>query len=203
MLGKTHLAVGIAASLVVVHPATLPELVIGLGAASVGAVISDIDVGTTESHRDADIISAMALVAVVAVLVLDKIFNIGVYDILKERSNIARVIVGALAFIGVCAFGKEQPHRSFMHSFLALIILSALVGIILPTAMPYFAVAFISHLATDLFNFKKVRLLYPLKGGVSFHMFHAKGIANSFIFMAGSVVSVAAIVVNVVRLLGR
>jgi inner membrane protein len=90
-----------------------------------------------------------------------------------------------------------------MHSFLALIILSALVGVILPTAMPYFAVAFISHLATDLFNFKRVRLLYPLKGGISFHMFHAKGIANSVIFLAGSVVSVAAVVVNFVRIMGR
>jgi inner membrane protein len=203
MLGKTHLAVGIAASMLVVHPSTLPELVIGVGAAAVGAVISDIDVGTTESHRDADIISTIAVIAVVAVLVLDKVFNIGVYEILKERSNMARVILGALAFIGVCAFGKEQPHRSFMHSFLALIILSALVGVILPTAMPYFAVAFISHLATDLFNFKRVRLLYPLKGGISFHMFHAKGIANSVIFLAGSVVSVAAVVVNFVRIMGR
>jgi inner membrane protein len=203
MLGKTHLAVGIAASMLAVHPSTLPELVIGVGAAAVGAVISDIDVGTTESHRDADIISTIAVVAVVAVLVLDKVFNIGVYEILKERSNMARVILGALAFIGVCAFGKEQPHRSFMHSFLALIILSALVGVILPTAMPYFAVAFISHLATDLFNFKKVRLLYPLKGGISFHMFHAKGIANSVIFLAGSVVSVAAVVMNFARIMGR
>jgi inner membrane protein len=203
MLGKTHLAVGIAASMLAVHPSTLPELVIGVGAAAVGAVISDIDVGTTESHRDADIISTIAVVAVVAVLVLDKVFNIGVYEILKERSNMARVILGALAFIGVCAFGKEQPHRSFMHSFLALIILSALVGVILPTAMPYFAVAFISHLATDLFNFKKVRLLYPLKGGISFHMFHAKGIANSVIFLAGSVVSVVAVVMNFARIMGR
>jgi inner membrane protein len=203
MLGKTHLAVGIAASLVVLHPSTLPELVIGVGAAAVGAVISDIDVGTTESHRDADIISTMALVAVVAVLVLDKIFNIGVYDILKERSNIARVIVGALVFIGVCAFGKEQPHRSFMHSFLALIILSILVGVILPLAMPYFAVAFISHLATDLFNFKRVRLLYPLPGGISFHLFHAKGIANSILFMAGSVVSVAEIAIYLTSILGK
>jgi inner membrane protein len=203
MLGKTHLAVGIAASMLAVHPSTLPELVIGVGAAAVGAVISDIDVGTTESHRDADIISTIAVVAVVAVLVLDKVFNIGVYEILKERSNMARVILGALAFIGVCAFGKEQPHRSFMHSFLALIILSALVGVILPTAMPYFAVAFISHLATDLFNFKRVRLLYPLKGGISFHMFHAKGIANSVIFLAGSVVSVVAVVMNFARIMGR
>lgn len=201
MLGKTHLAVGIAASLAVVHPATIPELVIGLGVAAVGAVISDIDVGTTESHRDANIISAMAFVAVVAVVAADKLFNLGVYEILQERSNLARLIVGALAFIGVCAFGKEQPHRSFMHSFLAMVILSALVGVILPPAMPYFAVAFLSHLITDLFNFKKVRLLYPLKGGVAFHMFHAKGIANSFILLAGSVASVAVIALNAANIL--
>jgi inner membrane protein len=90
-----------------------------------------------------------------------------------------------------------------MHSFLALVILSALIGVILPTAMPYFAVAFLSHLFTDLFNYKKVRLLYPLQGGVSFHMFHAKGMANSILFLAGSVASVAVILIQVVHLLAR
>ena len=60
MLGKTHMAVGVAAAMAVVHPKSLPELVIGLSAAAVGAVISDIDVGTAEAHKDADVIMAMA-----------------------------------------------------------------------------------------------------------------------------------------------
>ena len=54
MLGKTHMAVGVAASLLLLQPRTLPELILGAGAAAVGSVISDIDCGTSESSRRAD-----------------------------------------------------------------------------------------------------------------------------------------------------
>ena len=46
MLGKTHMAVGVASSLLLLPPSNIQELVLGTGAAAVGAVISDIDVGT-------------------------------------------------------------------------------------------------------------------------------------------------------------
>ena len=54
MLGKTHMAVGVAASLLLLQPRTLPELILGAGAAAVGSVISDINCGTSESSRRAD-----------------------------------------------------------------------------------------------------------------------------------------------------
>lgn len=201
MLGKTHLAVGMAVSMVLIKPETVQELLIGSGAAAVGAVISDIDVGTTESHHDSDVITAMAFFAILGVAVLDFIFHIGVYRLLMADSNIARLLTGIIAFIGVCAFGKEQPHRSFMHSFLALIILSAIVMVILPSATPYFAVAFLSHIITDLFNFKRVQLLYPLSGGISFHLFHARGIANSILLSVGTVISIVAVLRNVLSII--
>ena len=50
MTGKTHVAIGTAASLLVTQPSTLKELFICLGVAIVGSVISDIDVTTSESH---------------------------------------------------------------------------------------------------------------------------------------------------------
>lgn len=202
MLGKTHLAVGIAVSMTVLRPDTLPELITGLGAASVGALISDIDVGSTDAHKDADMISAMSVFAVAAVVLLDQMFHVGIWRMLMQRSSLARVIPGVLAFIGICAFGKEQPHRSFMHSFPALFVLSALVDIIFPTAMPYFAVAFLSHLATDIFNYKKVRLFYPVKkGGFCLKLFHAKGLANRILFLGSSAVAFAVVAVLMFRIL--
>lgn len=196
------MAVGIAASMTILRPVTLPELITGLGAASVGALISDIDVGTTDAHRDADMITAMSVFAVAAVVVLDQMFHVGIWQILTQRSSFARVIPGVLAFIGICAFGKEQPHRSFMHSFLALFLLSALVDIIFPTAMPYFAIAFLSHLTTDIFNYKKVRLLYPWKkGGFCLKLFHAKGLANRILFYGSSAVAFVVVAVLMVRIL--
>lgn len=202
MLGKTHLAVGIAVSMTVLRPDTLPELVTGLGAASVGALISDIDIGAAGAHRDADIITAMSVFAVALVVILDQVFHVGIWQMLMQKSSFARIIPGALAFIGICAFGKEQPHRSFMHSFLALFLLSALVNVIFPTAMPYFALAFLSHLAADLFNYKRVRLLYPMKkGGFCLKLFRAKGFANRVLFLTGSTVSLVVVAVLLVRIL--
>ena len=52
MLGKTHMAVGVAAGLLVLQPKNLQELILGTGVSAIGSVISDIDVGTSESHKE-------------------------------------------------------------------------------------------------------------------------------------------------------
>lgn len=197
MLGKTHMAVGIAATLAITQPSGISELVLAVGAGSLGALISDIDVGTSNSHRDADKITALSVVVVLAVFALDYFCNTQIIERIIGSSGYLRIITGLLLFIGICAFGKEQPHRSFMHSFLALILLSFALGLIWEKAVIYFAVGFLSHLATDIFNKKKVRLLYPLKGGVSLGLFHAYGLVNDIFFVVGSIVAVIEVIICV------
>mgnify|MGYP000842944816 CR=1 FL=1 len=197
MLGKTHMAVGIAATLAITQPSGVSELVLAVGAGSLGALISDIDVGTSNSHRDADKITALSVVVVLAVFAMDYFCNTQIIERIIGSSGYLRIIAGLLLFIGICAFGKEQPHRSFMHSFLALILLSFALGLIWEKAVIYFAVGFLSHLATDIFNKKKVRLLYPLKGGVSLGLFHAYGLANDIFFAVGSIVAVIEVIICV------
>ncbi len=197
MLGKTHMAVGIAATLAITQPSGVSELVLAVGAGSLGALISDIDVGTSNSHRDADKITALSVVVVLAVFALDYFCNTQIIERIIGSSGYLRIIAGLLLFIGICAFGKEQPHRSFMHSFLALILLSFALGLIWEKAVIYFAVGFLSHLATDIFNKKKVRLLYPLKGGVSLGLFHAYGLASDIFFAVGSIVAVIEVIICV------
>ena len=200
MLGKTHLAVGLAASLAIMRPYSVQELFIGIGAAAIGSLIPDIDVGTSDSHRDADIVTVMTVASIVVVAIADFIFHVGVSDVILRQDRLMRLLPSALLFIGVCAFGKEQPHRSFMHSILAMVILTFLVGIVIPIASLYFAIGFASHLITDLFNFKEVRLLYPMKGEVAFHFFHAKGIANIALSLVGTVVAAIEFIAHLVRL---
>lgn len=197
MLGKTHMAVGIAATLAITQPSGVSELVLAVGAGSLGALISDIDVGTSNSHRDVDKITALSVVVVLAVFAMDYFCNTQIIERIIGSSGYLRIIAGLLLFIGICAFGKEQPHRSFMHSFLALILLSFALGLIWEKAVIYFAVGFLSHLATDIFNKKKVRLLYPLKGGVSLGLFHAYGLANDIFFAVGSIIAVIEVIICV------
>ena len=189
------MAVGIAATLAITQPSGVSELVLAVGAGSLGALISDIDVGTSNSHRDADKITALSVVVVLAVFAMDYFCNTQIIERIIGSSGYLRIIAGLLLFIGICAFGKEQPHRSFMHSFLALILLSFALGLIWEEAVIYFAVGFLSHLATDIFNKKKVRLLYPMKGGVSLGLFHAYGLANDIFFAIGSIVAIIEVII--------
>ena len=70
---------------------------------------------------------------------------------------------GVIAFLAVCIFGITKPHRSFMHSFTALAILTIIVDFTFHDATLPFALGMLSHILLDLFNKKKVQLSYPLK----------------------------------------
>lgn len=189
MLGKTHMMVGIAATIAVTRPETLSELIMAAGIGSAGAVISDLDVGTSDFHREADKIILLTVAAVAGVFALDHFCNTGIWERILNNGGLSKVLTGVLLFMGTCAYGKEQPHRSFMHSFLGMAILCMALQIISPTIVPYFAVGFISHLALDLLNKKGVRLFYPLKGGIHIGACKSKGLVNHLFFMCGMVIS--------------
>ncbi len=51
MMGKTHIAVGIAAAYAVMHPQTVPEFIIATVGGSLGGVMADIDVKIDTSNK--------------------------------------------------------------------------------------------------------------------------------------------------------
>jgi inner membrane protein len=199
MLGKTHFVVGITAGLALLHPGSIQELIVGAGAAAVGSVISDIDVDTSESRERADTIIAVALVAATAVVAVEEIWHIGVYERLMQNSSAVRIVIGIAGFLCLCAFGKEQPHRSFMHSVTALGLLTGCVYIFFPMAAPYFAIAFLSHLILDLLNKKRMKLFWPSKQGFSLGLFTAQGWINQILFGVGSLTAVGSFLYMLVQ----
>ena len=164
MLGRTHFFIGTAAALAVLQPQTVPVLVTGAGAAAIGSLISDI--------------------AVLTILAEYKL-NLGIYRRLTSDSNILRLLAGTAAFLLLCAYGKQQPHRSFMHSFAALALLTACVDIIYPDASAYFAVGFLSHLVLDVLNRKPEKLLWPWKKGFCLGLCSARGVVNRALLGVG------------------
>ena len=174
MLGRTHFFIGTAAALAVLQPQTVPALVAGAGAAAIGGLISDIDVGTSQAHRDADkIITATVAVAVLTILAEYKL-NLGIYRRLTSDSSVLRLLTGTAAFLLICAYGKQQPHRSFMHSFAAL--------------------ALLSHLVLDFFNRKPEKLFWPWKKGFCLGFCSARGLVNRALLGCG-MVSLAVVLV--------
>lgn len=175
MLGKTHMAVGVAASLLLLQPRTLPELILGAGAAAVGSVISDIDCGTSESSRRADQIIFVSETIIIGIAAVEAHWHLGLYQRLMSNSSVSRIVLACAAFLAVCAYGKKTPHRSFLHSFLAGGLLMSCVGVFLPMLVPYFGIAFASHLALDFLNHKGEQLLYPYRKRFSLGICSASG----------------------------
>lgn len=195
MLGKTHVAVGVAAALVITGPQTIGEIALAIGAGAAGALISDIDMKMTQTEiqRDVDILFILVAAVIGIALGIEYCSDIKIIERLMQNSRAVEILVGCFIFTGTCVLGKERPHRSFMHSFLAGFLLTFAVGLAVPAARSCFIIGFLSHLALDLLNQKKLRLFYPLKAGVSLRLFRSDGLVNHILFGAGFAVSVLAL----------
>ena len=197
MLGHTHMAVGIATGLLLVQPKSLPELLVGVSAGAVGGLISDIDVGTSKSHKQADIITMGAALIVAIVLLADWLFKVGIQDMLMKNENFVQIFLPTMVFIGICAYGKGTHHRSFMHSFVAFILLTACVGFAVPMAAPYFGAGFLSHIFIDMFNKRKEQLFWPSKKGVCFKLCSSHGKVNKILFYSGTFLAGLCILISI------
>ena len=182
MTGKTHLAVGTAATLFITQPRTIKELVLALGASMIGSIICDIDVSTSKSRKELNRILGLIIFILVIGIFVEYNWNIGIYNMIKRDTNIFRIIMGIFALGGVCIYGKDRPHRSFMHSILGVFSIGICTYIILPDTVLYIVIAMMSHIVIDLFNKKKVLLFYPLKKGISFDLCKSDGIVNGILF---------------------
>ena len=116
MLGRTHFFIGISAALAVMQPSSMPTLVAGAGAAAIGGMISDIDSGTSQAHREADKIMTAAI-AVTAIVILSDAQQQycktshrchGIYHHLHLRLVAAPPLLYAFLFIPVHAHGMHR-----------------------------------------------------------------------------------------------
>ena len=78
MTGKTHLAVGTASALCITYPSDFKELALCIIASSVGSVICDVDVKSSDSRRDLNRITAIAVILGIAVLFAEYKFDLGI-----------------------------------------------------------------------------------------------------------------------------
>jgi len=201
MLARTHFSIGAAMSIILTQPDSLSKLVLAAGVGGFGALISDIDIGTSDSHKEANKVIAAVVCLTGIIILCDYVFNLNIENIIMSNSNIMRVIMGGIIFLGVCAYGKDKPHRSFMHSFLAMILLGFSVGLIWVDLAPYFSIGFLSHILIDTLNHKRVKLFYPTKHkGIAFKICYADGLANKLLFWAASTAAAMESVFTIIRI---
>lgn len=190
MLGKAHLAIGIAAAMTMVMPEDLPAALPVITGAAAGSLICDIDCESPSERSDASKSRILALVITVAALIEDKIIDGGMWRSLAERgaSDSPYIIcAGVAGLVITLAFASVSRHRGFSHSLLALAIESLCIYLIFPQTLIPFVIAFVSHLILDITNKKRVRLFYPAKGGISLGLFYADRMANRVCEIAGTI----------------
>ncbi len=70
----------------------------------------------------------------------------------------------------------EKINRTVVYAFhMAMAILSGALSMVSVQLVPYFVTGFASHLILDCFNRKRVRILYPLPGGIALDFCKAGG----------------------------
>lgn len=188
MNGSTHMAVGVASSLLILQPKLdAKEIVLGTTLAIIGSLVSDIDVDTSKANKAVNkIIWIIGSVGSIS-LIIDYFLKLKIYESILNNADIMRVIVSISLFSIVLMFAKMTPHRSFSHSIAGVLAFYIPVSLVFKEASLYFLVGIISHIVIDLFNKKKIQLFYPVKYGVCFKLCRANGIVNKILFYISAV----------------
>lgn len=183
MMGKTHMAVGLAVSLAVLRPESIGECILAIVGGTVGGVLADSDILDNDHRLDTFSVQFAAAAITAAGAGIDLILGLGICESIAE--NYSRAITGGIVFAVLFVLGILSSHRTFTHSLTALLLYTAALGMICPALCPCFAVAYASHLVLDLTNKKRIPLLYPMKFGVCFKLFYADGLANRLFMTVG------------------
>lgn len=183
MESKTHVACANAVALAIMQPHDIKSLSVCVSAATIGSLICDLDTSTKNDHKYVDFFSLFIIVGLLLLCLLDNILNIGLNNWIVHNSSYFRIISCLIVAIGISNYGYRQPHRSFLHSFLAIFILSLLCYIAFGNIVIPFSIGLITHIILDLFNIKGLRLFYPLKNKYSLKLCVYNGKVNNTLFV--------------------
>lgn len=181
MQGKTHAAVGMAAAFAVMPPKTSTELLIGMSAATIGALFADSDSPHSLIQKNIRIAIGGGAGLFLIASILSESFGLKI----ELTTSIARTLLGCICLVGFGVLGSTQPHRGIMHSVFALIVSSFFCLLVTPQAVPYFVTGYASHLVLDILNYQGISLLWPLPAKISIGLCKSDGTVNDIMLVAG------------------
>ena len=195
MLGKTHIAVGLASSYLILQPKTLSQFTAATVGGCIGGIMADIDVKINRSNSFALKASLDALYGEILAIGISLAALTGDY---LSGGTVLRVIIShwqksliGAAILGILiCIGEMSKHRERTHSLLALLLFSFAALLIDESIGVAFAVGYTSHLIIDLFNKSPIRILYPLKKGICFKTCYADKLGNELLLIAGVSISI-------------
>lgn len=200
MMGKTHIAVGVAAALLVAQPVGLGSSLVAVIGGSTGGVLCDIEVHSNRKCRDAFYARLLVLAIVLGAVLVD-VLVAGPLTTHIRHADSAVLGFGTAVVLGTATYARvASNHRGFSHSLLALLLYSGGIAIIYAPLVPVFALGFVSHIALDILNKKPVQLFFPLRrGNVCLGLCYASGATNSAFLALGTLASLAGLGLAIAR----
>ena len=183
MMSKTHLAVGIAASLAAA-PATKEGLCYALMGGSIGSLICDIDRSSERPSRDVRQGWWIAFTVFFAGFMYESYSYWQTFKAEHLLSDPLKVICLGLIIV-LLLFAINGTHRGFSHSLLMCALSAFLIYFLSKQTCMFYIIGFLTHLLLDVLNKKPVRVFYPA-GGICLGWFYADGLANQILLLLGS-----------------
>lgn len=203
MMSKTHITVGVAASLAVCMPSTVGGVISAVIGGAIGGILCDIECKSTPKVRDALYGRLIAAGLTGILLLTDIVLNTGLWISIISRERFF-LGLGAIVIIVTCLIGRFSRHRTFTHSLLYVLLISFGFFCITPELLFPVLSGGISHLIIDTFNKKPIPWLYPLiKRGICFKICNAGKIGNTIMMWLGLVASVALLSWRIMVITGK
>ena len=186
MLGRTHITTGVAAALLVLHPATPLGIVSAVAGGALGGAVCDIDCKGSDLNKETARGAVLAAICIAAAVIFDLRSRNGLIDhIRNEVGN--NLLLGGIGILIFCIWGVCSAHRTFTHSALGALLMSASVWLICAPLGAAVLTGMVSHILLDLLNRRSIPLLYPLKKpSVCFGLCDADGITDRLLSILSS-----------------
>lgn len=184
MTGRTHLAVGAAAAMLAAGPAVgITGLAVAAGGGAAGAVLPDLDVRDTAHPWRERLTRAGAAALLVGTLVFDVANGASLAREAVAR-GVGMLALGAVGLVALTCAARLSTHRSFSHSFMALVGFAAATYLVCPPLAPSVALGFATHLALDALTYRGLRLFWPLPRCLSARLCRTGGVADACCLVA-------------------
>ncbi|WP_443741886.1 metal-dependent hydrolase [Tractidigestivibacter sp.] len=205
MTGKTHIAVGAAAALVVAKyvPAALTagvptiagdaSALACLAAGAAGGLLPDTDVSTSEASRQLRRAWWLLVAVIAATFAADALLglDLGAQTVAFVRAAGVYQVAGIAVIVAVLACGRASGHRGFSHSLVAAVLFFGGAYLAVPEIALALTVGYFSHLVIDLLNKMPERLFWPVAKGQSLGLCKSAGVVDGALLVLGVVAVVA------------
>lgn len=162
MTGKTHIAIGVTAALIISAKQPIESQILLMTTAAIGSLLPDLDHPKAKLNQKL-LLFKNSLYKTIFYSILGGLFLYIYY--IKDIKYFLFLGIGSLLI-------SVSSHRGFTHSILGFLSYSFLIKLIakeynLVNVDTGFIIGYLLHLVADFFTYKGIKLFYPLNINVS------------------------------------